>query len=148
MSKIKPTWYKLIVTWCQERKPKGYGLTIPFVLGVEIDLTIQELLTEIKDSEYEFNIILQRCEDLDEYVLSIPDKYTNPFVSKMKGDGSLRYNEEELIKLNSFQEVIDFISEKYEKVIAKKKFSKQMVTGEWGYFDEDDLQFIAEVINN
>jgi hypothetical protein len=44
--------------------------------------------------------------------------------------------------------VIDFISEKYEKVIAKKKFSKQMVTGEWGYFDEDDLQFIAEVINN
>lgn len=147
MSTHKTTWYKLICYWCQKRNPKGYGLTIPFIIGVEEKMTISQLLTAVKNSDYDYKVILRWCNDLNEYVLSIPDEYTNPFVDRMNGDKSLLYAEEELSSL-SFNEVVRFIENKYSDIIERENYSKNMSTRDWEPFTKKDKILIQKALDS
>jgi hypothetical protein len=46
-----PSWYKLIYYWCITRKPRGYGLTLPFLVGATEFLSVKDLLTDISNTE-------------------------------------------------------------------------------------------------
>ena len=142
-----PVWYKLIHYWCRQRVPKGYGLTIPFIIGATDNLTIATLLNEIKESQLADKIILRICHDLNEYVLSVNDN-NNPIANHLNGEKSLLYNDEKVESLNSFNEVVIYLESKYSKIIIDKTYSKNMRTGEWEEYTQSDMEIINKVISN
>lgn len=145
MNNEVPLWYKLIVYWCRQRVPKGYGLTIPFIIGTFGDKTISELFTEIKDSKLDEKVILRMCYDLNEYVLSIDD-INNPIATLLDGEKALLYNDEKIESFTSFNEIIAFLESKYSQVIAEKTYSKNVRTGEWEKYTPSDIDTINKFI--
>jgi hypothetical protein len=134
-----PNWYNLIHYWCREHKPKGYGLTIPFIIGAQENITISELLEEIVKSDKK--VILQWCNDLQEYVLSLDD-LTNPYAKYLHGEGGLKYYDEKIEELGSLDDVISFLEKKYSDCIKNKCFSKNKSTKTWQVFTANDLNVI------
>ena len=146
MNKGKPIWYKLIEGWCRQRIPKGYGLTLPFIIGATKGLTLSQLLSEIKDFAQDEKIILQWCGDLNEYVMSLDDK-DYPIATHLSGEKGLLYNDDKIESFNSFDEIVSFLENKYAQRIQDKTFSKNKRTGEWEAYTPADKEFINNVIN-
>jgi hypothetical protein len=144
MNKSTPTWYKLIEHWCRQRIPKGYGLTLPFIIGVTNNPNISHLLTEIKDSEQDENIILQWCGDLNEYVLSLDDN-AHPIAEHLSGEKALLYNDDKIESFKSFDEITSFLEGKYSQRIQDKTFSKNKRTDKWEAYTPADNEFINKV---
>ena len=146
MENTNPLWYKLIYYWCRQRVPKGYGLTVPFVIGATSNMTISKLLHEIKDSDINEKIILRFCEDLNEYVLSVDDK-EYPIAQHLIGEQGLLYSDEKVESFESFDDVITFLESKYSNIIDDETFSKNMKTEKWEKFTSADLKTIENAIN-
>ena len=146
MNKDNPTWYKLIEHWCRQRIPKGYGLTLPFIIGVTKSPTISHLLTEIKNSEQDEKIILQWCGDLEEYVLSLDDN-AYPIAKHLDGEKALLYNNDKIQSFKSFDEITSFLDGIYSQRIQDKTFSKNKRTKDWEAYTPADNEFINKVIS-
>lgn len=141
----KPSWYKLIHYWCSKRKPKGYGLTLPFLIGATEFSTIEELLTDVSNTETAEKIILRFCGDREEYVLSLDDS-SYPLANHLSGQNNLSYDDEKIESLKTFTEVIEFLDEKYSGTINSGLFSKNMQTNEWEDFSSNDNDFISTAL--
>lgn len=141
----QPSWYKLIQYWCTKRKPKGYGLTLPFLIGATELSTIEELITEISNTETAESIILRFCGDREEYVLSLDDSLY-PLTNHLSGQNNLLYDDEKIESFKTFTEVIEFLNEKYSETINSGLFSKNMQTNEWEIFSSDDNDFISKAL--
>ena len=140
-----PSWYKLIHYWCTKRKPKGYGLTLPFLVGATKLSTIEELITEISNIETSESIILRFCGDLEEYVLSLDDS-SYPLTNHLSGQNNLLYDDEKIESFKTFTEVIEFLNNKYSETINGELFSKNMQTNEWKTFSSEDIDFISKAL--
>lgn len=141
----QPSWYKLIHYWCSKRKPKGYGLTLPFLIGSTELSTIEELLSEISDTKTPESIILRFCCDRQEYVLSLDDS-SYPLSTHLSGQNNLLYDDEKIESFETFAEVIDFLTEKYSPIISCGLYSKNMNTNEWESFSNSDNDFISKAL--
>lgn len=144
MAKNIPLWYRLIHYWCRERIPKGYGLTLPFIIGAMNDSSISQLLSEIRNSSLEEKIILRKCDDLDEYVLAL-DEQAAPISLYLSGDKALLYNDSQIELLSSFQEVVGFMESIYNKHIAAKTYSKNIKTQSWEQYSSNDIEMIKAI---
>lgn len=140
-----PSWYKLISYWCTKRKPKGYGLTLPFLIGATEYSTIEDLLTEISNTKTAECIILRFCGDREEYVLSLDDS-SYPLINHLSGQSNLLYDDEKIESFKCFKEVTNFLTEKYSDSINSGLFSKNMQTNEWEIFSNDDKDFINKAL--
>lgn len=140
----KPVWFKLIHYWCRAKKPKGFGLTIPFIIGAEEDKTISDLILEITKSDKK--VILQWCNDLQEYVLSFDDQ-THPFAKYLEGEGGLMYYDENIEEMESISDVISYFEKRYSDCIKNKAFSKNKMTKTWQGYTDEDLSFIRTVLS-
>jgi hypothetical protein len=136
--KEPPKWYLLVEYWCQIRKPRGYGLTIPFVIGSIGSIDIKELLLDISNIKCPEYIILRYCPYLEEYVLSF-DKWLSSCSDRLKSfDNLIIYDENDIIeKMNSIDELADFFNERYSKYISESKFSLN-TNHEWIEYTEED----------
>jgi hypothetical protein len=141
----QPSWYKLIRYWCSKRKPKGYGLTLPFIIGATELPTIEDLLTEISNTKTTESIILRFCCDREEYVLSLDDS-SYPLSNHLAGQNNLLYDDEKIESFKNFSEVIEFLNDKYLGTINSGLFSKNMKTNEWEIFSSDDNDFISKAL--
>jgi hypothetical protein len=141
----QPSWYKLIHYWCTKRKPKGYGLTLPFLIGATEFSTIEELITEISNTETAESIILRFCGDREEYVLSLDDS-SYPLTNHLSGQNNLLYDDEKIESFKTFTEVIEFLNKKYSETINSGLFSKNMQTNKWETFTSDDNDFITKAL--
>lgn len=147
MNNDSPVWYKLIHYWCRQRVPKGYGLTIPFVIGSLEGMTISDLLHEIKESQLTDKIILRMCYDLEEYVLSVDD-IDNPIASHLSGEKALLYYDKKIESLKSFEEVIAYLDSKYSERIASETYSKNLRTRDWETYTSVDKETIINALRN
>lgn len=137
-------WYNLLDFWCNEKRPKGYGLTIPFLVGATGIIGINELLTEISNTKRKQLVVIQFCHDLWEYVLSLAEE-TELQESNYKNFGYLLINDENLKKYDSLKQVIEILNKRYEPMILNKNYSKNKFTGEWYSFSNDDIHLIKEI---
>ena len=134
---------ELIEYWCDELG--RYGLTLPFLIGAERiktnleDFEITDLLEELRDSNEKY--FISDCGDLGEQVIGLhKQEYAN--AEFYKNYGSLYINSDELEKLNSFEEICDFLENKYSSNINSEEFSKNYYTGNWENFSQEDLHDI------
>lgn len=139
-----PLWYSLVFNWCKVRIPRGYGLTLPFILGAIKRDNIPDLLKEIRDADLQEKIIIRMCYDLNEYVLSL-DEPIHPIAPYLKGYGSLLVNDKELEALISFEHLVTFLDQKYSSMVSEQKYSKNIKSAQWGPFSNADAIFIDSV---
>lgn len=136
-------WEKLIYHWCNE---KGrYGLTIPFLIGAERlsrELTIESLLTEIKESNSKF--LISSCGDLNEYVIGT-HKHEYAYINSLKNFGSLIINDNKLEKIKTMEELIKKMENEYLEKTENKLYSKNYYSGEWTTFEDNDIELIKNL---
>ena len=89
-------------------KNNRYGFTLPYLYEIEKDFGREKSIKEILEflSEESKEYIISYCADLDEYVIGLHKK-------------------------ESFQELVNFMSENYQSLIDNKTYSKNMDTNEW-----------------
>lgn len=138
-----PDWYKLIYSWCRKRKPKGYGLTLPFLVGATDLTSVSELLDDIRSRQTPEKVIIRFCQDRQEYVLSLDD-VLHPVSTHLSGENNLLYDDDYIESIKLFSKVVDYISEKYSAPINQGLYSKNMKTNEWEVFSEEDINFIND----
>lgn len=141
----KPNWYKLIFFWCRRHTPTGFGLTLPFIVGAIENMTITKLLIEIKDSNFEEKIIIRECSNLNEYVLAF-DEIKNPISQYLLGEGGLRYENDKLESIGSFEEISNYLEDRYASPILNKTFSKNIRTNMWEEYNQDDNDIIDKAL--
>lgn len=138
-----PDWYKLIFNWCRKHKHKGYGLTLPFLVGGTNVSSIAELLTNISDAETPEKVIIRFCHDRHEYVLALDDSYY-PVSNHLTGTNNLLYDDDKIESFKSFAEVVFYLSERYLEPVTAGFYSKNMKTNEWETFSKEDISFMND----
>ena len=109
-----------------------YGFTLPFLYEMEKDSgrekSIEEILEFLSEESKEY--IISYCADLDEYVIGLHKKEYSP-IHMYKNFGNLYYDQDAIGEKDSFQELVNFMSENYQSQIDNKTYSKNMDTNEW-----------------
>ncbi|WP_020597834.1 hypothetical protein [Spirosoma panaciterrae] len=141
-----PSWYKLIYSWCRKRKPKGYGLTLPFLVGATDFPSVSELLNDINSKQTPEKVIIRFCQNRQEYVLSLDD-VSYPVSTYLSGENNLLYDDDYIESIESFSKVVDYLSGKYAAVINAGLYSMNMKTNEWEVFSGEDINFINDSLS-
>lgn len=109
-----------------------YGFTLPYLYEMEKDSgrekSIEEILEFLSEESKEY--IISYCADLDEYVIGLHKKEYSP-IHMYKNFGNLYYDQDAIGEKDSFQELVNFMSENYQSQIDNKTYSKNMDTNEW-----------------
>lgn len=156
-----PYWYKLIDYWVNVRGRNG--LTIPFLIGVEIEFIdpsievnetlITDLIEEIAASDMEMVASLFGCGQVREFVIGLDDRggYGNEltFYSETK-EPTLTVPSGLFKKETSLNEVIAFLTEKYWPNVKNGEYSKNWDAAAkkwvWGPFTPEDIEFIKKAL--
>lgn len=109
-----------------------YGFTLPYLYEMEKDSgrekSIEDILVFLSEESKEY--IISYCADLDEYVIGLHKKEYSP-IHMYKNFGNLYYDQDAIGEKDSFQELVNFMSENYQSQIDNKTYSKNMDTNEW-----------------
>ncbi len=134
---VENEWFSIINYYCRIKKPIGYGLTIPFLVGTISGFTIKRLLTEITSCKCRESIILRYCYDINEYVLSLDD-LSYPYAKKIdtRINNLIIYDEENELS-NNLEELIAYFENRYFEILTQNKFSKG-IDNNWYEFSEKD----------
>lgn len=127
------------------------GLTIPFLLGASsvLDsdkeiLTVEDFFHEAIDKSLPIKISLQRCANIGEYVIGIFDNESAnyPYASQKmiyKQFGNLYITDNSFSEINSPEDILAILIDKYQKLLNQKTFSK--IQRDWvDYLEVDRLQ--------
>lgn len=109
-----------------------YGFTLPYLYEMEKDSGREKSIKEILEflSEESKEYIISFCADLDEYVIGLHKKEYPP-IHMYKNFGNLYYDQDVIGEKESFQELVNFMSENYQSLIDNKTYSKNMDTNKW-----------------
>ena len=109
-----------------------YGFTIPYLYKIEKDLnrekSIEEILRVFSNAANEYFISF--CDDLDEYVIGLHKSEYAPSHMYEKFD-NLYYDQDIIGKQASFDNLIELMVGKYQKLIDKETYSKNIETKIW-----------------
>jgi len=144
-------WYMLLTAWRNKGKN---GLTLPFLIGSQrylhnVDsLSIKDLITEMASSA-KTQVILTHCIDINELIFCVRDENNNQlggnFVRLEKGlRGSLYVSK--IVDIYNQNDLIIHLEDRYKHLIENNRFSK-VDYNEWGYFTENDVDFIAKTFD-
>jgi len=109
-----------------------YGFTLPYLFEIEKDAGREKSITQILEflSEENKEYIISYCEDLDEYVIGL-HKNEYPPIHMYRNFGNLYYDQDVIGEIESFQDLVNFMSENYQSQIDNETYSKNMDTNEW-----------------
>lgn len=143
-------WIDLVKKFCDDIKGEGrYGFTIPFIVGLEkeknnrFDFTITDVFRDIKENEDE--LILSYCKELGEVGEFIIGKHKKeyPPIQQLNKVGSILTYDDSLDNLNSINEIITVLEERYYDKIENSLFS---INGtQWSYFTAEDEKLIKKL---
>ena len=143
-------WINLTKKYCDKKIEDSYGFTIPFIIGLEIEFndkinyTINNLFEDLNSSNEIFT--LSECNDLTELIIDM-HKNTYPNINSLKKIDNLVKNTKNFSDVNSIDEVIIILENKYNSKISDKQYSKNYFTQECSDFDIQDKFLISKLIN-
>ena len=150
--KQPPFWYRLIYHWC--RKQHNYGLTIPFLIGVQtisplpfceqFKIDFDTLIFELTKHQMPERIIFHYCEDLKEYVLSLDD-LIYPYAAHLTTVGELCVDDN---PYSSFDKLLLQLKDEYKLTISAHFYSKNKITEKWEAYNTSDVAMIKNVLVN
>lgn len=154
----KQLWYNLIKHYKKNNKIT-FGLTIPFIVGVykinsNNETSINHLLNQIIESNYSKCAVLQKCPNLNHYVIGIEDRnfariYMKNYIQiKDKNQETQIYitlNAKELG--NDINMIVKKLESLYFKEIESNKFSWNKKEKKWSEFDKTELLIIRKMKN-
>lgn len=146
-------WYKLLQEWVIVQKRSG--LTIPYIIGA-LELTgnssqesVESLINNIVKSDYGKTIVLKRCDDLNEYILTIERAiiYPENFIHRSPQSGNIIFKAALDTKPlgDNIAEIIRKLAKRYENNINKGQFSRDMFLS-WTEYSENEKEFIIQVL--
>lgn len=154
-----PFWYKLITSLKTKREITN-GVTIPYLLGAKTlvdksyeidDDSIKELLNEIINSSVEQVAVLQKCDDINQYVIGLRDRQFAESYLKAEFCFSNTNSDKTLCVTNNASalgKTLDEISEKLKKLyfkdLTKENFSWNSFDEVWRQFNDCERELITQ----
>lgn len=147
---MKNSSLSLLYYWCYKKTPNGSGLTIPFLIGANHFLTgnkpqVINLLSDLANNNHNFNIVLERCGNVNEYVLKLYNTNDSFGLNFYSNFNRLYFNDNSLTNCKNLEEVSDYFQILYSDCLNNDKFSK--VYGNWVEFDPNDIYLIKSNCN-
>lgn len=135
-------WFKYLDYWCNRKVPIGSGLSIPFLIGIELmtneDYDIKKFLSEIKNIKIDHQVIcLRYCKYINEIVCCLDCMSENELKYYNNFD-NIYFSLTDFNNIKDYQKFENEFIEKYSDIIKNKYFSKE--NGNW-------IPFTANVIN-
>lgn len=148
-------WLSLLTYWVNTKHRNG--LSIPFILGARTIIdpnfkidenSVRDLLTEIRNSDINYIINFQHCENIGEYILGLNNplnsmdglEIKNEWTRKTKIIATLNTS----VLGKTFDEISKTLTDRYKDCLSKGNYSRNDF--KWTTFSELDLKFINEVL--
>ena len=148
----KELWHEMLTTYCKKREYTG--LTLPNMIGAyycfdnTIDLSsskcIAQLLEDITASQKDMVVLIQRCRNIGNYVLSpLIDKHSQ--LPKLNNKIFLHMYDPDLEKhSSSINNLAEYLYSIHHKEITEKKFS--FIKPVWQPLSDEELKHIYSII--
>jgi fatty acid-binding protein DegV len=109
-----------------------YGFTLPYLYKIEKNNGREKSISKILEllSKENKEYIISYCDDLNELIIGL-HKREYPPIHMYDNFGNLYYDQDVIGEKKSFQELVNFMSEKYQSQIDNKTYSKNMKTKKW-----------------
>ena len=150
----KELWHEMLTTYRNLMRYEN-GITLPNMIGAyylydsSIDLSscqcVVRVLKEILDSRKAIGVLINRCNDIQNYILSIADKHLNNPVLKDRIFGGL-YDKNLQEHLSNVDKLAEHLYSIHREEIILKKFSFR--DGNWCEFSVIEIQHINNIIKS
>ena len=148
-------WYEMLTTYCRLMHYEN-GITLPNMIGAyycfdnTIDLAssgcIVRVLNDITASQKEMEVLIQRCRNIGNYVLSTL-KGEHPQLPNINPKIYLNMYDTNLLKYSSdVNHIAEYLYSLHCEEIKAKKFSFTNKT--WHHFSDIELRHINYIINS
>ncbi len=109
-----------------------YGFTIPYLYQIERDNKREKSIEQILKflSEHGKPYIVTYCDDLQEFVIGLHKRECSP-LEMYENFGRLYYDQDKVGIMESFEDLVQFMTNKYQIRIDNKTFSKNNDTNSW-----------------
>ncbi|NQU32418.1 MAG: hypothetical protein HQ521_04220 [Bacteroidetes bacterium] len=113
-------------------KQDRYGFTIPYLYKIEKNNNREKSINEILKflSEQTKSYIITYCDDLEEFVIGLHKREYAP-LHMYQSYGQLHYDQDKIIGMNSFEDLVSFMENRYQARIDQETFSKNPDTKNW-----------------
>lgn len=150
----KELWHEMLTTYRNLMRYEN-GITLPNMIGAyylydsSIDLSscqcVVRVLKEILDSRKAIGVLINRCNDIHNYILSIADKHLNNPVLKDRIFGGL-YDKNLQEHLSNVDKLAEHLYSIHREEIILKKFSFR--DGNWQKLSVIEIQHINNIIKS
>jgi hypothetical protein len=152
-----PFWYK-IITSLKSKNEITNGLTIPYLIGANAlsdksyvinSESIKELLSEIINSSIDEVAVLQKCDDIGQYVIGLRDKKfaemnfkTETSYSNSKQDKTLYISLNASNLGSSIEEISERLNELFSSALTDGNYSWDGFNKKWKQFNSRETDLI------
>ncbi|MBU2973110.1 hypothetical protein [Zobellia sp. B3R18] len=143
-------WFSLLDYWGFKKEPQGSGLSIPFLVGAELqfgdncEFSIENLLSEFIDIVSEYVIAIRFCDTIGELVCCL-EKHTvqekNYYRTRF---GNLVLISDYFDEVKTPNQASLLLHKKYIQEIEHGKYSLE--SGYWRPFSQEDICMIKNVL--
>lgn len=135
---------KLIYNWCNNNGQ--YGLTLPYLIGAirflkEYEFTINDFFSNLINID--IIIKISYCQDLDELIFGTFKSEDAPKEYYDKLTPYIYISNNEYFK--DYNELIAYCLIEYSSIINNTLYSKDMETGQWKNFEQNDFEEIKKL---
>ena len=152
----KELWYEMLTTY---RNMMCYrnGITLPNMIGAyylydnSINLSssqcIVRLLKDILTSSKDINVLISKCGNINNYVLSVLNEKPNPQHPNISNRIFVNMYDSNLkTHLSGVDELGEYLYSIYLKEISSKRFS--VTDGVWNHFSDIEIKCINDIIKS
>ena len=143
-------WYKILYYWGFLKKPLGSGLSIPFLVGAEIQYGINsnfstdDLLLQFSKMNSKYAISIRYCDTIGELVCCLEEFAEEETKSHQKRFGNLVLIADYFNQTKTLDHVLLLVEKDFMPLIKKEKYSVSY--GKWSSFSQNDVSMITNLI--
>lgn len=151
----KELWYEMLTTYLHLMHYEN-GITLPNMIGAyhiydpSIDLSssqcVVRVLEDIIDSQNNMKVLIQRCANIHNYVLSLLDE-KHPQLYNLNDKIFIGMYDDNLKEhISSVDDLAECLYSIHYKEIITKKFS--VTDGNWNYLSDIEIEYINDIIRS
>lgn len=142
-------WFNLLYFWGYLKQPLGSGLSIPFLVGAELqfgandNFSTDDLILAFIEMDSEYVIAIRDCNDIGELVCCLEEHTSEESKYYKKRFGSLVLISPYFNEIKSLDQLLWQIDKDYMPLIEQRKFS--ISKGNWNAFSKKDVAMIENI---